>query len=102
MDGGNLRDVVARAMQAPHARGTYRYSDAARWATQVASALAYLHDSRPTVGGPARAVGEGGAVEGMGWGAGGWKSGHEPGGGWGYGGALTSWHIPGVPGSCDG
>lgn len=46
MGGGTLADLVQRQMLTPQYK-IYSTKDALRWSTQVASALAYLHNSKP-------------------------------------------------------
>ena len=70
--GGTLNRMVARQMQRPH-KTVFTHVQAAKWAEQIALALAYLHDANP--GGPAgegfAGKGEGGGVGGM---CGGWSA----------------------------
>ena len=47
-EGGSLQTVINRAAYGTGKRH-YAYTDALRWATQVAKALQYLHESRPQV-----------------------------------------------------
>jgi len=47
LSGGSLRDLLVRASGA--ASGVYCQADALKWASQIASLLAYLHSRRPAV-----------------------------------------------------
>lgn len=46
MGGGTLADLVQRQMLTPQYK-IYSTNDALRWSIQIASALAYLHGSKP-------------------------------------------------------
>ena len=46
MGGGTLSDLVQRQMLTPQYK-IYSTNDALRWSIQIASALAYLHNSKP-------------------------------------------------------
>ncbi|KAJ9530986.1 hypothetical protein QJQ45_028871, partial [Haematococcus lacustris] len=48
LGGGTLKSLVSRQMRQPHA-SVYSNADALRWSTQLAQALAYLHEARPKV-----------------------------------------------------
>ncbi|GIL57301.1 hypothetical protein Vafri_12551 [Volvox africanus] len=48
MDGGTLKRVISRQM-VDVSRQLYSYTDAFRWALQIAEGLEYLHSSQPVV-----------------------------------------------------
>lgn len=48
MEGGTLKKLVMAQMMNPH-KQMYSLSDGLRWMINIASALAYLHNSTPTV-----------------------------------------------------